>query len=276
MSDEPKNGLSFPQILAGALAAASAAIASSWLGVAGTVIGAAVVSVVASIGSVLYARPIERSQERLRAAASARSVGYRASASAAAAPTMLLPRVEHDLRRVRTTDPDGETSGAEAESASGQVADGDGNAGTRTWLARRWRTVAVSATAMLVGGLLILTGLELFVNGASSVTGVGGDRKPTIVRLFDDGGDRPSGGGGNSPEPADTDVSTPAEPRDSGTTPEPSEAPQSTEPAPADEPSQTPPTTAAPTERPTETEPTEPAPTSSAATTQPAPTATTR
>ena len=60
-----------------ALAAASAAIASSWLGVAGTVISAAVVSVVASIGSVIYTRPIERSHERLLAVATARGTTHR-------------------------------------------------------------------------------------------------------------------------------------------------------------------------------------------------------
>ena len=49
--------LSVPQLLAGALAAASAAVAASWLGVAGTVLGAVVASVVVSVSSALYARP---------------------------------------------------------------------------------------------------------------------------------------------------------------------------------------------------------------------------
>lgn len=275
MSDEPKNGLSLPQILAGALAAASAAVASSWLGVAGTFIGAAVVSVVASIASVLYARPIERSHERLRAVASARSVAHGASAGAVAAPTMLLPKVEDDLGPA-ATDAQGPETDAGTESRSGRAADGVPTETPRAWLARRWRTVVWSAAAMLVGGLVILTGLELLANGASSVTGVGGDRKPTIVRLFDGGEDRPSTGGGNSPEPADTDVNNPAEPRDSGTTSEPAEAPQSTEPVPAEEPTQSAPTTSVPTEEPTETQPTESAPTSSTGTTPPATTATTR
>ena len=276
MSDEPKNGLSLPQILAGALAAASAAVASSWLGVAGTFIGAAVVSVVASIASVLYARPIERSHERLRAVASARSVAHGASAGAVAAPTMLLPKVEDDLGPA-ATDAQGLGAGSRTESGSGRAADGVSTEAPRAWLARRWRTVVWSAAAMLVGGLVILTGLELLANGASSVTGVGGDRKPTIVRLFDGGDDRPSdGGGGNSPGPADTDVNTPAEPRDTGTSSEPAETPRSTEPAPAEEPTQSAPTTSEPTEQPTETQPTESAPTSSAGTTPPATTATTR
>src|SRR5262249_27727682 len=53
-NDRSRLELSAPQVLGGALAAASAAVASSWLGVAGTVLGAVVVSLVASVGTALY------------------------------------------------------------------------------------------------------------------------------------------------------------------------------------------------------------------------------
>lgn len=268
MSDEPKYGLSLPQVIAGALAAASAAIASSWLGVAGTVIGAAVVSVVASIGSALYARPIERSHERLRAAATARGVAHRVPVGTGATSTMVLPTVEEDPPPSPLTEHDLGTS-----SVLDREAGGDGRRQLPGRLARRWRTVAVSALAMLVGGLVILTGLELIANGTSSVTGVGGDRKPTLVRLFDGGDDGSSGGGGKSPAPADTNR-TSTEPTDSGPTSEPAETPEPTEPT-SVEPNQTQPTDTAPTEQPTETQPTGTAPTSGAGTTQPAPTSAT-
>ena len=58
----PRLELSLPKIVAGALAAASAAVASSWLGVAGTVFGAVVVSVVATVGTALYTHSLERSR----------------------------------------------------------------------------------------------------------------------------------------------------------------------------------------------------------------------
>ena len=64
--DRPTIQLSGPQILAGALAAASAAVVSSWMGVAGTVLGAVVVSLVASIGAALYTPSLERSTQKLR------------------------------------------------------------------------------------------------------------------------------------------------------------------------------------------------------------------
>ena len=264
MSDEPKNGLSFPQIIAGALAAASAAIASSWLGVAGTVIGAAVVSVVASVGSALYTRPIERSHERLRAVATARGTVHRVDGGTATTSTLVLPSVDDDPDPRALTEQDlGRSSGADLDAGD------DGRPQPHGRIARRWRTVAVSALAMLVGGLVILTGLELLANGASSVTGVGNDRRPTLVRLFDGGDDGSSGGGDKSPAPADPDRAS-TEPTDSGSASQPAETQQPTEPTPA-EPTQTQPTETTPTEQPTETQPTETAPTSSAATTQPAP-----
>src|SRR6188768_160552 len=62
----PRLELSLPQIVAGAFAAASAAVASSWLGVAGTVFGAVVVSVIATVGTALYTHSLVRSQYAIK------------------------------------------------------------------------------------------------------------------------------------------------------------------------------------------------------------------
>src|SRR6478752_6190787 len=62
----PRLELSLPKIVAGALAATSAAVASSWLGVAGTVFGAVVVSVVATVGTALYSHSLRRSQQAIQ------------------------------------------------------------------------------------------------------------------------------------------------------------------------------------------------------------------
>ncbi|MPZ96145.1 MAG: hypothetical protein GEU96_14845 [Propionibacteriales bacterium] len=59
----PALGLSFPQILGGAVAAASAAVAASALGVYGTVAGAAVVSVIATIVTALATSSVQRGTE---------------------------------------------------------------------------------------------------------------------------------------------------------------------------------------------------------------------
>lgn len=63
MADKPRMELSASHVLGGALAAASAAVAASLLGVYGTVIGAAVVSVVASIGSAVYTHSFQRGRQ---------------------------------------------------------------------------------------------------------------------------------------------------------------------------------------------------------------------
>jgi hypothetical protein len=58
--------LSVAQIAASCLAAVSAAVLCSLFGVAGTVIGTAVASLIATIGSALYAHSMRRTKARLR------------------------------------------------------------------------------------------------------------------------------------------------------------------------------------------------------------------
>ena len=65
MSDKPRMELSATQVIGGALAAASAAVAASLLGVYGTVIGAAVVSVVASVGGAVYTHSFRRGRQAI-------------------------------------------------------------------------------------------------------------------------------------------------------------------------------------------------------------------
>ncbi|MFC6085160.1 hypothetical protein [Sphaerisporangium aureirubrum] len=63
-----KDGLdiSAPQVVGGALAAATAAVGASFLGVTGTVIGAALASVATTVGNSVYTHYIERGHRRLR------------------------------------------------------------------------------------------------------------------------------------------------------------------------------------------------------------------
>lgn len=58
--------LSMPQILGSALAAVTAAVAASYLGVAGTVIGAAVVSVASSVGTAIYTHYLKRTGDTVK------------------------------------------------------------------------------------------------------------------------------------------------------------------------------------------------------------------
>jgi hypothetical protein len=56
----PAAGLSLPQVGGGALAAVTAAVAASFLGVGGTLVGAAVGSVISTIAAVLYSNSLSR------------------------------------------------------------------------------------------------------------------------------------------------------------------------------------------------------------------------
>ena len=64
--DEPRLGISTAQVAGSALAAVSAAFFASWLGVAGTLIGAALGSVVGTVGSASYTYSLQRSHALVR------------------------------------------------------------------------------------------------------------------------------------------------------------------------------------------------------------------
>ncbi|MFI6482055.1 hypothetical protein ACIBH1_29275 [Nonomuraea sp. NPDC050663] len=64
--EQPKFELSVPQIAGGALAAVTAAVAASYLGVAGTFIGAAVASVASTIGGAVYTHYLKRTGQKVK------------------------------------------------------------------------------------------------------------------------------------------------------------------------------------------------------------------
>ena len=68
MSDENRPSLTYPAVLAGAVAAATATVLSTRLGLVGTVIGAVVASVVSTLVSTVFVRWLERAHGRVTAA----------------------------------------------------------------------------------------------------------------------------------------------------------------------------------------------------------------
>jgi hypothetical protein len=70
MSGRRRIELSATQLTASVLAAVTAAVAASYLGVAGTIIGAGVVSFATTAGTAIYRHYLARTEEKLRAAAS--------------------------------------------------------------------------------------------------------------------------------------------------------------------------------------------------------------
>jgi hypothetical protein len=188
-NDRPKLGLSGPQIIGGALAAASAAVAASWLGVAGTVLGAVVVSLVASIGSALYTHSLERSHRVIRESLPVSPILPTRGVAGGEAATAVLPVVA-----TPAADDEGspESSGQPAARPVGSVS---------------WRTVGVSALASLALAAAVLTGFETFVGKpASSITGAGDDGGTTVSQLVGNGSD--SSDQSDPVAPTDTDPTT--------------------------------------------------------------------
>jgi hypothetical protein len=65
--DRVLSGIDISKTIAGALAAVCAAVIGSFLGVAGTLVGAAVASIIGSVGTELWARSIRRGHAKLQA-----------------------------------------------------------------------------------------------------------------------------------------------------------------------------------------------------------------
>jgi hypothetical protein len=232
--------LSIPQLLAGALAAASAAVAASWLGVAGTVTGAVLASVVVSVSSALYKHSLERSSQVIRET------------------LPVLPVVTERYRNAQNA-PRTET-----------IVDGPRRRRHRTGAsparARRikWGAVAVSCLLTLVTGFALLTAVEAVLGkSAETLTGSHGkDGGTTLSRIL---GHHGSHSGDNTkpstPGQASTTGDSTTAPTSGTTTTTPSSTAPSTSPTTTAPPSTTSPTTTSP-------------PQSTAPATQTAPTAT--
>ncbi len=146
--------LSATQLAAGALAAVSSAVVASFFGLAGTLIGAALASVISTTSAALYSNSLQKTNERLRRARSqltgkqARIQETRVQETPAAAPaTQVLP-AHLDPRRApaRTPRP-------------------------------RWIRVAGYAAAVFVMAMGIVTGIELL--GQRPVSSLVGDTETT-------------------------------------------------------------------------------------------------
>ena len=126
--------LSALQLAAGALAAVSAAVVASFFGVAGTVIGAAVASVISTVGAAVYTESMRRTHAGLRRAGrrlvrSPQSPVDRSAGDRPPLPAHLDPRRSPPRRR------------------------------WRRW--RRWAMVAATAVAVFGLAMVVVTTVEL-------------------------------------------------------------------------------------------------------------------
>jgi hypothetical protein len=209
----PKRPLSAVQVAASALGAVSAAVVASFFGVAGTLIGAALASVITTVSAALYGASLRRTTERLqrlreRATGDVRAAGMtgspargRATAPAPdALPAHLDPRRDPRRPPART-------------------------------LPRPSR-LALGAAAAFALAMMLITSVELIgQRPVSAMVGASSERSTTTVGELTGGGATPTGR--PTPTPASPTGQTTAPTTGSATaTPESrAPAPRSTAPA---------------------------------------------
>jgi len=158
------------QVAASALAAVSAAVISSTFGVAGTLIGAAIASIVATVGSTLYMASLHSTKQRLqRLASAARRADW--SASAPSRP----PAAEDSLPAINPGDDTVQMEVVAAGGPSGwsRLRWTQLRGGLPT-LRRRWLAVAGLAIAVFAIAIGVITAIEAATNQPVSAL-VGGN-----------------------------------------------------------------------------------------------------
>lgn len=221
----------------GALAAVSSAFLLSTFGAAGTIIGAALGSVIVTVGGALYSQGLERSRQRL--------------AQVQVAAMRKVGDAQAEVRQAARHPGDGETVDAHLAHAGERLHGVKDDLGTMAneptgpgWRERLvvlpWKRISLIAAGLFAAAVLSITAFEIVAGQPiSSITGDtdGGDG-PTISRI----------GGGSDGDTSQEDNQVPPDDQSS-----PSDTP-------SDEPSDQPaPTTVPPSEAPPESEPPTPA-----------------
>lgn len=213
-TDKPKHfAFSLSQILGGALAAATASFLGSRLGVAGTIFGAALGSVIAAVASTLYVGSLQVTKTKVR--------------------KLWVRNAEGELTEVTEVGPEENVESDDAPATKLR----------RRWLAGGAVVAAVlSALAMFVVAMVLITGAEFgtghTVDGRTGTT-IGNIGKPSASPE-----PSPSASATASPSASATPTPTPSATASATPTPEPSGSPTA-------EPSITPTQSVVPTTSPT-------------------------
>lgn len=178
------------QVAASALAAVSSAFLLSSLGAAGTMIGAAIASVCATVGSAVYVHVFRRTGDQLRDVC-AQMTPYPRRPAPSAAP--VPPPGSEDATRVMPVFDPARGAAAEPLPAPPGTASSDGSRDgerprNRTWLVR----AVVGSVAVFAIAMAAITVAELGMGKSfASLFGNGGDR-PTISEIGGSGGHKPA------------------------------------------------------------------------------------
>jgi len=209
------SGINVPKVIAGTLAAVSAAVVGSFLGVAGTLIGAAVASLIGSVGTEIYERSLHRGAKKLQTLA----------------PTFIKAPAAVGTPAVAAATEDDKPSHTVPEPVRARQI--------------RWGRVAAIAGALFALAIGSLTAVEMITGeSVSSAVGHNSSGGTTVGSILDGGND-------SKPTPTPATSTTPSTaPSDEAIAPtsEPAEAPAATTTSqvPTTEPTTVAPTTDAP------------------------------
>jgi hypothetical protein len=167
-SPDRRPDINLAQVAASALAAVSAAVVASFLGVGGTVLGAALGSTVATVAGAVYAHTFRQARDRLTETRVLAVVTRARTAQGEPGPGD-VPVIERD----RTTDG---TAPAYAESGSLLTAEGElldvADPRRPRWMS--WKTALLVAVAAFVLALVAISVIELTIgrpiSGGSGTT----------------------------------------------------------------------------------------------------------
>lgn len=235
-NDQPETpvlGISATQVAGSALAAVSAAVSGSWLGVNGTLIGAAVASIVGTIGSAMYTYSLQRGSHVVR--------------RGAVVPRLRGPRGLIEDGAAGEQQPPGQPPASQTPPVRRTPVSGL----ARGWRALPWGRITLGAATVLVVALGTLTVVEGLAGKPVSSFATGEDGGGTTLgRVVDTG---------PTEAPVETDPVIPTPTPDTPALPTPTE-PEPTEPTEPAEPTPSEPESPEPTEpaEPTPSEPTEP------------------
>ena len=247
--EKPRLEIDWLKTVAGALAAVSSAVILSTLGVAGTIIGAAVGSVVISLTGSIYNASLARSRERVKARAAALAkVGVaqaevRRAARRRASDTAVESHLEHaDAQLVQ----------AQIELDDLAAEEPQGVSWKERLAALPWKRIALLAVGFFLIAIVAITVFELVAGKpVSDFTGGSHTRGGTTFSDLGGGSSKDKKPSTRTPSHRPTSGSTPSQVPTYGTTPTQAPTPSPTESGtPSSVPTQAP-TTEVPT--PTET-----------------------
>ncbi|WP_433335983.1 hypothetical protein [Spirillospora sp. CA-294931] len=244
--------VSTTQLVASGLATAGAAVGASYLGVYGTIIGAAFMSVVSTAGAAIGQHYLDQGKEQIRTRA---HPAFRPD-DPDPTRTVVWPS---DPNATRIDPSPAETVADEVivNATRNTVDKGAAWRSTVEWARRRWVVLAVSSAAIFA---LVMGGISLIELGTGAPIGKNGDKGLTVTKVFggEGGGHKrtptptPSGDRSHEPEKTPATGTPKATPTETGGTPRTTPPTTPSQERPTDEPTVPPTTTKpAPTSTPT-------------------------